>query len=466
MSFSDAESSEPVMTRRLDHSLPSERPASPTVDWSLSLALVVLFLIPRLALLYAREPFFDELFTRWMSAHSYAGILTALRQDSGPPLYYFLIHLAGDPSVFVLRVLSLVAACGMLVLLLTARRLGDARFWAAALLALYPPSVLLSIDARAYALCALLLAVGILALDAGSPLAAAVAFLVAAYCHYYGVLFFPLLLLKGRRGLIATGLAGALFLPGFWLAAQQPAGAMAWSSLRPFMPLTSVSFAGRYASLLLNPPMPLVVVSLLVLIAGLARSWRFASYVLVPVAMVLLFSAFGLAVYFPARFESVLAFPLMLWLSSSLVSWSRPVRFAIAAALLSIGAMVVAGGAAEHLRRPIDGCLAGASFIRDHVTAPTPVVASSYCYLYATSLLGSRVEAFPREQALHPGWWRPMEAAEESAALRGLPRGEFVWLGEAVLPERQLLMRNRSIVGAVQLDDGALLLRVGPIQLH
>jgi hypothetical protein len=432
----------------------------------LNLGLVLLFLIPRLALLYARAPFFDELFTRWMSAHSYAGILIALRQDSGPPLYYFLVHLAGDPSVFVLRLFSLVAACGTLVLLLTARRLGDARFWAAALLALYPPSVLLSIDARAYALCALLLAAGILAVDAGRPFAGAAAFVVAAYCHYYGVLFFPLLLLKGRRGLIATGLAGVLYLPGFWLAAQQPAGAMAWNNVRMFVPLTSVSFAGRYASLLLNAPMALVIVSLVVLGAGLARSWRFALYVLIPVSMVLLFDAFGRAVYFPARFESVLAFPLMLWLGFSLINWARPARFAIAAALLSIGAVVVAGGAAEHLRRPLDGCMTGAVFIRDHVAPPTPVVASSYCYLYAASLLGSRVDALPREQALHPGWWRPMQAAEEPAALRDLPRGEFVWLGEAILPERQLLMRNRAILGAVHMDDGTLLLRVGPITLH
>src|SRR5258708_38312633 len=59
---------------------------------SLNLALVLLFLIPRLALLYAREPFFDALFTRWISAHSYAGILPASRLASGPPLYNVLDH--------------------------------------------------------------------------------------------------------------------------------------------------------------------------------------------------------------------------------------------------------------------------------------------------------------------------------------------------------------------------------------
>ncbi len=94
------------------------------------------------------------------------------------------------------------------------------------------------------------------------------------------------------------------------------------------------------------------------------------------------------------------------------------------------------------------------------------MVASAYCYLYASSLLGSRVEAFPREQARHPGWWRPMDLAEEPAALHDLPRGGFVWLGEAALPERELLARNRTVLGAVHLDDGTLLLRVGPITLH
>src|SRR5258708_6462216 len=65
---------------------------------SINLALVLLFLIPRLALLFAREPFFDELFTRWMSAGSFTGILSALHSDSGPPLYYFIIHLLGHPE--------------------------------------------------------------------------------------------------------------------------------------------------------------------------------------------------------------------------------------------------------------------------------------------------------------------------------------------------------------------------------
>ena len=432
----------------------------------LNLALTLLFLIPRVALLFAREPFFDELFTRWMGARSFAGILGALHFDSGPPLYYFIVHLLGDPPVIVLRVFSLLCACAMLALLLSARRLGQARFWAAAVLALYPPSVLLSIDARAYALCALLVAAGVLALDAGRSFAAAAAFLAAAYCHYYGILFFPLLLLKGKRGFAAAGVACALFIPGFWLAAHQPVSAMAWNDLRPFVPLTSLSFAGRYASLLLNPPMALVIVSLVVLLAGVARAWRFAPYVLIPAAMVLAFAAFGRAVYFPARFESVLAFPLMLWLGTSLVQWTRPLRLAIGSALLSIGAVVIAGGTLDHLHRPLEGCVVGALFIRDHIAPRTPVVASAYCYLYATSVLGPRVEAFPHEQALHPGWWRPMAAAEESGALRELPRGEFVWLGEVVLPERRLLERNRTLLGAVHVDGGTVLLRVGPITLH
>ena len=126
----------------------------------------------------------------------------------------------------------------------------------------------------------------------------------------------------------------------------------------------------------------------------------------------------------------------------------------------------IAGGTLDHLHRPVDGCMAGALFVRNHVSPQTPVVASAYCYLYATSVLGSRVEAFPREQALHPGWWRPMGTAEESAALGDLPRGEFVWVGEDALPERRLLARNRRVLGAVHVDSGTILLRVGPITLH
>src|SRR5258708_33304644 len=87
-----------------------------------SLLIAIFFLALRVPLLVTREPFFDELFTRWIAGKSFAGILAALRLDSGPPLYYFVVHAIGDPSIVATRVLSLSCAAGSIVLIWPATR--------------------------------------------------------------------------------------------------------------------------------------------------------------------------------------------------------------------------------------------------------------------------------------------------------------------------------------------------------
>ena len=188
-------------------------------------AIVLLFLAVRVALLLARDPFFDELWTVWMSRHPIGDIVPALLHDSGPPLYYFLARI---PSVVALRWMSLVFATATLALLVWRRQ-----FLAAALLAFYPAAALYAVDARAYALCGLFVAVGVLLIDDDRPLPAAIAFVLAAYTHYYGVLFFPLLLTKHKRGIVAFAVASVLFLPGLYLAFHQPAEATAWNAFQP-----------------------------------------------------------------------------------------------------------------------------------------------------------------------------------------------------------------------------------------
>src|SRR2546430_9075498 len=87
----------------------------------------------RIPLLTVRAPFFDGLFTRWISAKPFAGIVSALRLDSGPPFYYFVVHLLGDPSVAATRVFSLVCAAISIVLISRSTA-------AALLLAILPPA--------------------------------------------------------------------------------------------------------------------------------------------------------------------------------------------------------------------------------------------------------------------------------------------------------------------------------------
>jgi hypothetical protein len=361
-----------------------------------SLFLVLLFLLARLPLLFVRQPFFDELFTRWICGRA---VLPALQFDSGPPLYYWLIQLAGDPPLIVVRAISLLFATIAFVLVLRMN------VTAAALLAVFPPAVLFAVDARAYALCAMLVAVAIVANGRDRPWIAAAALLLAAYSHYYGVLFFPLLW-KEWRALLA---AIALYIPGFWLAFHQPAAARAWMSL------------AWPDALFVRPPLLLAIVIGALVIAAI-RPTRRALWTLIPLA-----AALVLGVYVPLRFEAVIAVPLMLWLAEAkkmVVIVPLGVAFGVWTVL----------GILDHAQRPIDDYRAAAELVAQ---AKEPVVASGYLYLETVSLRPAI--AYPPEQALHPGWRVNRWPGSEP------PRGAFLWIGERRAPELEVIRRTRRV---------------------
>ncbi|HEX7681883.1 MAG TPA: hypothetical protein VF713_27435, partial [Thermoanaerobaculia bacterium] len=298
------------------------------------------FLAARIPLLVLRAPFFDELFTRWIAGRPFGGILSALRLDSGPPLYYFAVHLLGDPPVEATRVLSLVCAAIAFIAILSWDRLP-----AALLLAVFPPAVLIAVDARAYALCAMFVTLAILAIDRDRPMLAALLLVAAAYSHYYGVLFFPMLLLgsgspgatrprPARRRFFALLLAVFLYIPGFWLALQQPAEARAWMT------------TNWPDALFVRPPLALAIIGAVALALSV-RVNRYMFMVLVPLIL-----AIALRVYVPMRFESVVAAPLALWLAESLRN--NRFRLALTAALIAVGTFWTALGIVDHVNRPPD----------------------------------------------------------------------------------------------------------------
>ena len=397
--------------------------------------ILVLFVAPRIALLWFRQPFFDELFTRWIAARPFSGILDALHYDSGPPLYYFIVHLIGDPSITILRCVSLLFATIAFVALLMRRH-----FTAAALLAVFPPAVLLSVDARAYALCAMFVTIGVLALDGERPYVAALAFVAAAYSHYYGALFFPLLLwssvgpapspakrrVSAAEGGGATLLALVLFAPGAWLALHQPRGSMAW--IGPFPQYPEVLFA--------RPPWWLLIVAAVLLVAAGYRLNRYTAMTLIPLAI-----ALGLRIYFPLRFESVIAAPFVSWIATS-------ARKILIPPLIAVGVLICAFGIVDHATRPIDDYRAAAEHVR---SAPGTIVASGYLYLETVALRPAT--AFPPEQALHPGWRATATSGSE------LPRGPFIWVGERLAPELALIRRSRRIT-PIYVNEHAAVVKV------
>jgi hypothetical protein len=426
--------------------------------------LIALFFSCRIPLLLLRASFFDELFTRWISGKSFAGILAALRHDSGPPLYYDVVHLLGDPSVTATRVLSLAFAVIAIVLVLRMIPL------AAILLAVFPPAVLFAVDARAYAMCALFVGVAVLAIDRDRPVLAAIALVAAAYSHYYGVLLFPILLIhavfvasgaspagppaarrrffnesppcrrrSSRRAAGATYLAAfvlaiVLYIPGFWLALHQPSEARAWMT------------ASWPDALFVRPPILLAIAGVVTFVFSV-RVNRYLLMVLVPLVL-----AVVLRVYVPMRFEAVMAAPLALWVAESLRR--NRFRLALATALIAVGAIWSALGILDHAGRPPDPYRQAAVWVAANIPAGQTVVASGYCYLEALMNGHERVVAFPPEQADHPGW-------------RALPRsgtpaspGVFFWIGERGAPELALFTGQRHTISPLFINDRAMVARV------
>jgi hypothetical protein len=395
-------------------------------------AIAAVFLALRAALWLTRDLFYDELFTSWIARKPFGSILEVLRHDSGPPLYYLLVHLIPSP-----RGISFVASCITLALILSKRSLGDARFTAATLLAVFPPAVLLAVDGRAYALCALFVTIGVLALDDDRPWMAAVAFVLAAYSHYYGVLFFPLLL--RRRSVVVT----LLFVPGLLLALHQPTEAMGWAR------------GGlRYPDALFAPvPLALLALGVVLLVAAVWRDRRnhFALMTLVPVAATIVFVLAGRPIYVPLRFEAVIAPPLALWIGTAVEAWTPRVRRLLVAAIVVVCAITTSLGIADHARRPPDPYAAAASRI------DLPVIASGYMYLEVAARRDD-VQAFPRDQAMHPGWRANRPAGvlrDESASLPA----QFVWTGERGAPELAIL-RERYVAQPLFVNETAVIARM------
>ncbi|MHB0968992.1 MAG: hypothetical protein ACYC7A_14700 [Thermoanaerobaculia bacterium] len=441
-----------------------------------AIGILLLFIAVRIPLAFVRNPFFDELFTSWIARKPLGAMLRALMLDSGPPLYYAAVNLLTSGSVDAARYLSLVASAVALVVIVATRALGESRWVAALLLAVYPPAFYFATEARSYALAGALAGIAAIALDRWADLgsrnalafAAAMAVL-AAHTHYYGMLLIPLpvaLVLcermpreRLRDALIATAAMLAAVLPAIWLARVQPPEAMRWIGdasweARLVEALRHASFASPYPEGFL--PQPSIVlqiiagaVTLTVLIVSFrdARTRRFAILWLVPLAAAIVLSAIR-PVYFALRFESVTAVAFVLWLAFGIYRLPRALRAAVFAVMVVIGAVVAYSAIVEHARGVIDPHREAAQFARLRTDARRPVVVSGLAYLETLGQRGGRwqppVVAFPAAQAEHPGW--RAEASEDDLRREGARLGdEFTWIGEIGSLEHRILAERWTL---------------------
>ena len=264
-------------------------------------------------------------------------------------------------------------------------------------------------------MCAMFVTIGVLALDRERYGAAALAFVLAAYSHYYGVLFFPMLLRRPRAFITAF----VAFAPGFWLAFHQPAAATAWIGRWPSWP----------DALFARPPLALALLALILVIVAAIPWNRFTTMAAIPIALALLSLIAGRPVYLPMRFESVIATPLLLAITM------KPRRIVIGSLAL-IFLVITYLGILDHAQRPLDDYRAAALWSK---RLQGPLVASGYLYL--ETIVNARPDAiaFPPEQAEHPGW--------RALPLMGStpPPAPFYWIGERAAPELSILRRTHRV---------------------
>ncbi|HXI14132.1 MAG TPA: hypothetical protein VNM92_16025 [Thermoanaerobaculia bacterium] len=445
------------------------------------LATAGLFAGLRAAFVFVREPFFDELFTLWFAARPYAVTWSTLQNDSSSLLHYGLVRLFAlfrPLDLLAVRLLSLLCACLTAWLVLRSPQPPRVRAIALLLLAVFPAHVFFSSEARAYALVALLIGIATVCLHDWIVLqsrfalgAATLSMVLAAYAHAYGVLFFPLPVVlvlamresrRWKEAACSVAVAGLLFVPGFWLAAQQPPGALVWmQEAKPLTtlmllkgPVGQLGFAAEFPYALL-PPSPLAlqllsVTVMAVIVASAMRNGRgariFGWILLTPCVLLLMFAIGGKTFYFPTRFESTLAVPLSLMIASTVDTWRPALRLVIVTVLCTLGILSSGVAIASHASRPEEPYRSAARFVRQSVPSNTSLIASSYAYLEVYSQQDAiwqvRLEAFPSSQGLHPGWWvNPAQSqlsSEADSLIRRRPDG-FLWIGHRGSGEFRML---------------------------
>lgn len=389
-------------------------------------------------------------------------MLRTLLHDNGPPLYYYALNSLRLTSVAAARAFSFVCAAATLAVIALAPETKPQRLAAVSLFAVLPQNVFFAAEARSYALCALLLSVAATSFvrwtrtPARALLAIATgAIVLCAYSHYYGWLLMPLPVFMAvflrrdrlRDAIIATTLACVALAPNFVMMWRQPKEGLEWMRIPdPFARLTIV--AGSLLRIGVNAQHAFAIhaltvstsaVSIVLLLLALwrtARTATAAAYFIVIIVAILSaigVAAAGMTAYFPIRFESILAAPIVLWLATTLDY--RLVAVAVTVAFL----------ASADLDRtpahPPTPARAVAREIARHTSGATPVVGSGVEYL---ELFGVRrdVIAFPSEYDITP-FARTMDA-DVQRDVSGLDRlrTPFVWGGEAYsLEERALAAR-------------------------
>lgn len=374
----------------------------------------------------------DEYFTVWVSQLPWQELVSALRWDSGPPLFYVcvkFVSLLGLPPLVAGRAFSVLAGVFATVLVgLSAKKWVSAAagVWASLLFAVHPLAVMWCAEARAYGLLSLTVAASLWALgqvQAGktSWVRLAVALGLGLYTHALGLVWLVAVLgyglLTGKRPVLwASGAAVGSFLPWLPVMLQQPAEAVAWmaSSLRD-VPAWAVGLgplrllpplAGWWYTLEaphVGWPWQLAGAVALLFALSLARGGLWLLWAL-PAGMLALGWWAGLPVYYPGRGEAVLLAPFLVFVASGLRNWGRWLGVGLVA--LGFGGSVAL---VAHYQKTPPRPEEHMAQVLLHQNSSGVVVTTGWWWLAMRSHLPASwaVLHLPAAALRHPGWFVP-----------------------------------------------------------
>jgi mannosyltransferase len=397
----------------------------------------------------------DEAFTAIAASVSPAALVDLLRHDSGPPLYYLLVHavtLVAGTGEAALRAPSAAAGiAGALVVAHVARRLGAGAIGsllAGLMLALSPLLVHHAQDARYYAFLPLVAALALWSLEDAIRssasrsarrvrlrwVALAALFTLGAYLHTYGLLLVPAALayaigrgVRSWRPLVLASLAAlVLYLPWIPVLVEQVRfGATEWAArtFHPLAPLASLEAfvpGGRAPAHVLLPPGPIPPVGVAAVgillaagaIGGTIRSRERRSLVaapalfsLVPMMLVWLVSLAARPIYVVGRADLLFLPGLVTALA---VGLSRLGRSPTVLATIAISVLGVSALVPYHRTDVKSGDRALARAIEANARPGDLVIGCGLSYAPLAYYLGGdgaslALVPFPADMRSHPG---------------------------------------------------------------
>jgi len=215
--------------------------------------LIIIFALIFLKLSYIKDPWQDELFTRYLIKNNFGEILKILKNDNNAPLYYYILHFLSNilgKSIFALRVFSilLIILSGIITRkILENLKIKSNLYWT---FYLFSIPLYFSSEARSYALIIFLSSLLFYEITGKKRVFPLVVYsTLLNYTHYFSFsyisyFFYDLIFNKNKKNILIIFLIIFLSMPLIFLIKEQPKESLDWTEyfLKSYLFIISFSF--------------------------------------------------------------------------------------------------------------------------------------------------------------------------------------------------------------------------------